>query len=248
MRLLMINPNTSADITALVVAAARRVARPDTVVLGATGSFGARYISTRAAAAIAAHAALDAYARHAAEADVVALACFGDPGLNGLKELAEQPVVGMAEAACLEAAQNGRRFAIVTGGERWKPMLEEFVASMGLSGQLAVVKTVAPSGGEIARNPMAAHVLLVDAATACVREHGAEVVILGGAGLAGLADVLAPRVTCRLIDSVTATVRAAERLGDVRPVKADTGPDAATTPVPTIGLAEPLAARMEGRA
>ena len=159
MRLLMINPNTSADITALVVAAAGPVARPTTVILGATGSFGARYISTRAAAAIAAHAALDAYARHAAEADVVALACFGDPGLNGLKELAHQPVVGMADAACLEAAQGGRRFAIVTGGERWKPMLEEFVASMGLSGQLAVVQTVAPAGGEIARNPVAAHAL-----------------------------------------------------------------------------------------
>ena len=119
---------------------------------------------------------------------------------------------------------------------------------MGLSGQLAVVQTVAPAGGEIARNPVAAHALLVDAANSCVREHGADVVILGGAGLAGLADILAPHVACPLIDSVTATVRAAERLGETQPMKSVTGSYAATTPVPTIGLAEALAARMEGRA
>ena len=247
MRLLMINPNTSPEITDLVVSAARRIASAGTAIVGVTGAFGARYISTRAASAIAAHAGLDAYARHATEADVVALACFGDPGLNGLKELATQPVVGMAEAACIEAAQGGRRFAIVTGGERWGPMLEEFVASLGLAAQLAVVKTVAPSGAVIARDPAAAHALLTDAANVCVQQHGAEAVILGGAGLAGLADVLASRVHCPLIDSVAALVRAAEHLGRTWPPKPVTGSFAPTTPVPTIGLAGQLAALMEGR-
>ena len=97
MQILMINPNTSQSITDLVVTAARRVASGGTTIQGATGRFGARYIASRAAAAVAGHAALDAYAEYGASADVIALSCFGDPGLGALKELARQPVVGMAE-------------------------------------------------------------------------------------------------------------------------------------------------------
>src|SRR5215471_20167550 len=85
-----------------------------------TGEFGARYISTRAAAAIAAHAALDALAEHVTGFDAVYLACFGDPGLAALKEVSPVPVVGMAEASVRTACGLGGRFAIVTGGTAWE--------------------------------------------------------------------------------------------------------------------------------
>jgi allantoin racemase len=247
MRLLMINPNTSASITDVVVEAARGFAAPGTEIIGATGRFGARYIVTRAAYAVAAHAALDAYAEHGAAADAVVLACFGDPGLAGLKELAAVPVAGMAEAACLAAAAQGRRFSIVTGGERWGPMLEDFVASIGLAQKLAGVATVAPSGAEIARDPEGSLAMLTDACRRCVEVHGADAVILGGAGLAGLASRIAERVPVPLIDGVAAAVKAAETLAALKPAKARTGSTAATTPVETVGLSAALAARLEGR-
>jgi TPP-dependent pyruvate/acetoin dehydrogenase alpha subunit len=63
MRLLFINPNTSAHLTELGARVARGVARPETEIVPATGRFGARYITSRAAAAIAGHAVLDTYAR-----------------------------------------------------------------------------------------------------------------------------------------------------------------------------------------
>ena len=210
MKILLINPNTSADITARVVSEARRHVSPGVEVVGSTGRFGARYIMTRAASAIAGHAALDAYAVDGADADAIVLACFGDPGLAALKEVARQPVVGMAEASCLMAAATGRRFAIVTGGAAWRPMLEEFVAALGLASRLAAVLTVAPSGAEIAADPDRALAALADAANACATDHGADTVILGGAGLAGLAERLAPSVRVPLIDSVAAAVAMAE--------------------------------------
>lgn len=247
MRILMINPNTSQEITDLVVSSARKVASPGTEIIGATGRFGPRYIVSRAGAAIAGHAALDAYAEHGNGADVIALSCFGDPGLAGLRELATQPVIGMAEAACQEAARGGRRFAIVTGGERWGAMLDEFVAALGLSSQLAIVKTVAPSGGDIAREPDRALALLADAAQSCVDTNGADVVILGGAGLAGIPERIQDRVNRPLIDSVTSVVRAAEQLGHDRPAKPTSGSYAATPTVPTIGLSTTLSQKMEGK-
>ena len=49
--------------------------------------------------------------------------------------------------------QNDTGFAIVTGGERWGPILHEFVGSIGLGNRLAAVGTVAPTGADIARDP-----------------------------------------------------------------------------------------------
>jgi Asp/Glu/hydantoin racemase len=245
MRLLLINPNTSAEITNHIVAVAKAVARPDTEIKGVTGRFGARYILTRAAAAVAAHAALDAYAREGAGADASVLACFGDPGLEGLRELARVPVVGMAEASCHMAVTLGTRFAIVTGGRRWGPMLEEYVTAIGLGHNLAAVKTLTLSGAEIAANPNAALDQLTDACLSTVTDHGAEAVILGGAGLAGIANRIVDRVPVPLVDCVAAAVFAAEGMARLGPWKALEGSHAPTQPVPTIGLGAELGALME---
>jgi allantoin racemase len=115
------------------------------------------------------------------------------------------PVVGMAEASILQACAVGRRFSIVTGGAAWKPMLEEFVAAQGLAARLASVRTVAPTGADIARNPAAALALLAKSCAACAKD-GADVVILGGAGLAGLAARLQGKVEVPLLDGVGCAV------------------------------------------
>jgi Asp/Glu/hydantoin racemase len=209
LRILLINPNTTESVTALVADHARAIAGEAATFVPVTGRFGANYISTRAAAAIAAHAALDALAQHVAGCDAVYLACFGDPGLAALREISPVPVIGMAEASCLEACNRGRRFAIVTGGALWGPMLTEFVVWLGLAARLAGVRTIAPTGDRIARDPKAALAELAAACTACAAEDGADVVILGGAALAGLAARIQPSVPIPVLCSVEAGTRAA---------------------------------------
>jgi Asp/Glu/hydantoin racemase len=118
-------------------------------------------------------------------------------------------------------------------------MLEEFFFARGYGASLAGVRTVAPSGGEIARDPEGALALLAEACRASVAEDGADVVILGGAGLAGLAGKLAGRVEVPVICSVEAGVRAAiAALGS--------GPAGLMPhqPVETIGLSAALTARL----
>ena len=209
MRILLINPNTTESVTALVADHARAIAGEAATFVPVTGRFGANYISTRASAAIAAHAALDALAQHVAGCDAVYLACFGDPGLAALREISPVPVIGMAEASCLEACNRGRRFAIVTGGALWGPMLTEFVAWLGLAERLAAVRTIALTGDRIARDPEAALAELAAACTACATEDGANVVILGGAALAGLAARIQPSVPVPVLCSVEAGTHAA---------------------------------------
>jgi allantoin racemase len=237
MRILLINPNTSQAVTDLVAGHVRRQIGDRAELHAVTGRFGARYIASRAASAIAAHAALDAMAEHGDGCDAVYLACFGDPGLLALRELSSVPVIGMAEAACREAAATGR-FGIVTGGAAWGPMLREFASAIGLDDRLAAIATVAPSGGAIAEDPERALGVLAQA----VRDThaaGADTVILGGAGLAGLVRRIASQVPCPLICSVEAGTRAVLALTAPPRVLAHR-----PAPIESIGLAPALARRL----
>lgn len=210
-KVLAINPNTSADVTARVEAALRAVA-PRTEWRMATGAFGARYITSEAAFAVAAHAALDAWARHAEGVDGVLLACFGDPGLFALREQSAAPVVGLAEASMLAASERAKRFSIVTGGARWVPMLERLAGALGYASSLASVRTTTLTGGQAAADPEAAAQALAQACREARDADGAAAVILGGAGFAGLGERVSALAGFPVIDSVLAGARAAERL------------------------------------
>lgn len=216
--ILAINPNTTGTVTALVEHHLRAAA-PRIEWRMATGRFGARYITSEAAFAIASHAALDAWAEdaaqfpgHAGQCDAVLLACFGDPGLFALRELSPAPVVGLAEASMQAAAESARRFSIVTGGSRWVPMLGRLAHELGFGPKLASVRAIGITGGQVASDPERAIAALAGACREAQREDGADAVILGGAGFAGLAARVAPLAGLPVIDSVLAGARAAERL------------------------------------
>ena len=84
------------------------------------------------------------------------------------------------------------------------------------------MSSIAPTGGEIARDPDAARGALRDACLASVRD-GAEVVILGGAALAGLAGSLAGSVPVPLVCSFEAGLRTALTCGELGLAKAREG-------------------------
>lgn len=243
-RLLVINPNTTASVTAQVLAAGREAA-PDAQWEGVTAAFGAAYIASETAYAIAAHAVLDAYAQHYRGHDAVLIACFGDPGLLALGELCPVPVVGLAEASLRAAAAEGP-FAVVTGGTAWGPMLRRFARTHRLDAQLTGVHTVALTGAEIAADPARALDQLAARCRFAITE-GAGRIVLGGAALAGLAQQLQPRVAVPVLDNVRLGIAAL--LDSVSPARADTGDsDAPATRVagPVQGLGPELAWVLSG--
>jgi Asp/Glu/hydantoin racemase len=207
-QLLVINPNTSASVSALLHSHVQAAAGLHVQVRTITARFGAPYIADEASYAVAAHAALDAWAAAQAEPaqykpDAVLIGCFGDPGLLALRESSPVPVTGLAEAAFIEAARHGR-FAIVTGGPRWGPMLQRLAQALGHAPALAGIHTVAPTGAQLAADPQAARTLLTQACRDAVRQLGVQAVIIGGAGLAGMAATIQPALSVPLVDSVIA--------------------------------------------
>lgn len=201
-RILLINPNTSTQVTDSIRQLAEAEIGAGAALTAVTAPFGARYIASRIAATIAAHAVLDAYAGAIADGsrfDAVVVACFGDPGLDALKELTNIPVAGFADGGLLAAAARPGKFALATSGEAWRDMLTELALRRGLGDRLAGVILIDESG----QAPAIAGARI----TAGARALGVERVVIGGAGLIPVLDAIAAEVGIEVIDPHRATLR-----------------------------------------
>ena len=239
MRLLVANPNTTQSVTDRIASVARQAASPGTEIQAVTAPFGPAYIATRAEAVIGAMATLELLATHAADADAVVIAAYADPGLGAARELLSIPVVGMAEAAMLTACMLGRRFAVLTFAVALEPWYQESVDFNGLAGRCAGIfcldepfADISSVGDEKAQALSA----LCERAIAA----GADVCILGGAPLAGVAAQIADQVRVPLVDAVAAAVRQAETLAALKPRKAKAGSFRRPGPKASVGLSPAL--------
>jgi allantoin racemase len=246
-RILLLNPNTTAEVTGLLYAAGSRAASPGTELVAVTAKRGVPYIATRAEAQIGGAIALEMLAEAGTGFDAAIIAAFGDPGLFGARELFSFPVVGLAEAAMLTACMLGQRFSIVTFSRVLAPWYWECVAMHGLEARCSGIRTLDESFQSISNVQVEKEESLIRIANKAVDEDGADVVILSGAPLAGLAEKVKNRIPVPVIDPIAAAVRQAETLVVLKPRKAIAGTFRRPPPKPTIGLAEPLAAVIEHR-
>lgn len=208
MKLLVLNPNTTAAMTDKAVAEVRRLTPAHWVVRGVTATSGCEVIASRAGFVTGAWAALETLRAQDGWADAVLLACFGDPGLAALREVSAVPIIGMAEAALREAVALGRPYHLVTAGAAWDAMLRETVRFEGAEALLDGVTVLDSTGLAMARDPQRALQLLQGVLDG-LQPRGAPTCILAGTGFAGMAPAL--RYDGVLIDGLGAAVRTAAR-------------------------------------
>ncbi len=241
MKILVANPNTSTGVTDRLVASGKLVASPGTELIAMTAPRGVPYIATRAEAAIGSAVLLEMLAEKRGTFDAAIAAAFGDPGLGGARELFDFPVVGMAEAAMLVACTLGRSFGIVSFSRSLEPWFAEIVAWHGLSGRCAAIRTLDEAFKSIDDVAEEKEQVLVDLANRTVENDKADVIILAGAPLAGLANKIRERVPVPLVDGIQAAVTMAEGLVRLNPRKPTAGTFRRPGPKDSKGLAQALA-------
>jgi len=246
MRLLFINPNVTAAITETMLAEARRSASPATELVGVTARFGMLYVENRVEAAIAAHAVLESLADHGEGCDAAIVGAFGDPGLYAAKEMMDVPVVGISEAAFHFAYLLGRRYAIVCLTERLRTWYVECAEELGMAGRLAGARKLDRTLADITRAKEEVGELLIGECLRAVEEDGAEVIILGGGPIAGLAREVAHRIPVPALDGVSCAVRLAEALVGLGPRAPVRGSFARPALKPGQGLSPNLQRRLSG--
>lgn len=223
MKLLVINPNTTQQVSDTIVKAARAAAARDTEIIMVTARFGAEVIASRAEDIVAAHAALEAAAQHAGQCDAVIIAASWDSGLLGIREAMRVPVVGLTEAAVTMASLLGDRFGLVTFGARSVPCYRNRVVSYGLGSRLAGVGCVDIDRTSIYADRAGTVAKLVASARDLIDNHGAEVIIPSGAVLAGLGPDIQAELQVPVLEAVSCAVQLAQSLVHLKPFKATGG-------------------------
>lgn len=241
MRILCINPNISVSVSELIDAEAKRSATAGTSIQTVTATFGVAYIETRFEALIGAYAAAQLAAEYSGQYDGLIVAAFGDPGLMGLKEVLPCPVVGLTQAALTSASLLGNRISIVAISRRIQAWYRETVESYGYSNRLVSIRSLDEPLSNIGSVQEDKAEKLLKTAHECVVQDGADVVILAGAPLAGLARSVADRLPVPVVDGVSSAVQHLETLYNLKVAQASSGSFSPPPSKPNAGLPPAIA-------
>ncbi|WP_444884271.1 aspartate/glutamate racemase family protein [Microbulbifer sp. PSTR4-B] len=245
MKLLLLNPNTTESMTSLMAGAAQRVASPRTKIVATTAKIGFPYISSRVEAEIIASDILETIAEHHTQVDAVIISAFGDPGLIGARQLFDIPVIGVAEAAMLTACALGQRFSIVTFSDSLADWFRDGVLRAGLENRFTGIRLPSECFQSIETVQEELSESLVQLVEEAAYTDRADVAILAGGPLAGLATKISGRLPIPVVDPVPAAVVQAEGLVRLNPGIARAGGFARPPAKDTLGLPDSLSRRIE---
>ena len=117
MRLLLINPNTSAHITDRMAASARSILPSGVELVALTASEGPTAVRSPSEVSVATRNVISMAYQHGAEYDAILIGISLDCGVEVVRgHFAPRPVEGMTEAACRMASTNGSKFGLLTLG------------------------------------------------------------------------------------------------------------------------------------
>jgi allantoin racemase len=216
MKIFVINPNTSESMTDHIREALESVKRSDTELTVTCPSKGPDTIESAYDEAYAVPPTLDLVKKANAEGyDAVILACFSDPGLEAAKEISAIPVVGIEEATLHMAAMLGAKFSIMTPRKQRIASKREHVHLRGLTHFLASVRSLDLSVAETDAEPAKTKRRLMETAKIAVETDGAEVIIMGCAGMAGYAAEIEQALNIKVLDPAAVALKTAEAMADL---------------------------------
>ena len=214
MRILIVNPNTTAAMTEQIGRAARAVAAAGTEIIAVNPADGPVSIEGYYDEAFSVPGLLAEIAKgEASGVSAHIIACFDDTGLEAARSFASAPVIGIGEAAFHLAAMLGHRFAVITTLSRSIAAIETNLLKYGLASRYAKVRACEVPVLALDDPGSNASVLIGAEIELAKREDRAEVIVLGCAGMADLAARLSEKHGIPVVDGVASAVKLAEAFG-----------------------------------
>jgi allantoin racemase len=197
-RILIINPNSDAEMTKAIQNTADDFARGDWEVECRDTRGAPAFIETREDQALAAPGMIALAKENKNQYDAFIIACHCDPNREALHEITGKPVIGIGEASMKIACLLGNRFSIIQTTAESIPLKEELVRKYLLQDFLASVRApqnAAPDSSDEDR--------YLSAAKKAIAEDRADVIVLGCAGLTGLDKRMQEELGIPVLDGVT---------------------------------------------
>ena len=141
------------------------------------------------------------------------IACFSDPGLHAVREVTKKPVLGIAECGILTALTLGSRFGVIAILRQSIARHQRYFAALGVTDRLAgeLPLGIGVTGLADERKTFGA---MVETGTRLRDAHGADVVVMGCAGMAQYRDRLQAALNIPVVEPTQAAVAMA--IGRVR--------------------------------
>jgi allantoin racemase len=211
MRILVINPNTTASMTRKIGTAAQAVASTGTTIVAVNPDAGPPSIEGYYDEVFAIPAMIAEIARDA-DADAYVIACFDDTGLDAARCLTDRPVIGIGEAAFHVASLIAGRFGVVTTLSRSIPAIEHNLVKYGLASRCSGVRASEVPVLDLEEPGSPGRERIATEARRSIDEDGAEVIVLGCAGMVDLASALAGQLGVPVLDGVGSAVKLCEAI------------------------------------
>jgi allantoin racemase len=213
MRIMVINPNTTASMTSKIGAAARAAAAAGTEIIAVNPDKGPVSIEGHYDEAVSVIGLLEeVHAGEAAGVDGYVIACFGDPGPLAACEIARGPVLGIAEAAMHAASMVATGFSVVTTLERTRIIAEHLVLAYGMTRFCRKVRATELAVLELEDEASEARRVISAECRRALAEDGSGAIVLGCAGMADLTRALSQQLGAPVIDGVAVAVKFVEAL------------------------------------
>lgn len=181
--LYIINPNASQAVTLGIEEAVAALDGFGTPIRCLTNTNGPLGIESQLQADLTIPQTLDLARRFEATAAGYVIGCFGDPGLHALRDQTDKPVLGIQESAVMTALTLGQRFGIIAILPGSIPRHLRSIGAMGVRGRLAGDRALNLGVAEL-QDAGKTLDRMTRVGRALIEQDGADVLILGCAGMA----------------------------------------------------------------
>jgi len=147
------------------------------------------------------------------EYEAFVIACYSDPGLHSVREATNKPVLGISECGILTALTLGHRFGVIAILQQSIPRHLRYVGALGVTERLAAELPVDIPVVELS-NEKKTFGRMVEVGKALRERHGADVVVMGCAGMARYRKPLQDEIGIPVVEPTQAAVSMA--VGRVR--------------------------------
>ena len=204
-RILVINPNSNAAVTAGLDRAVDGLRFADGPAIECvTLQEGPRGIETQRHVDAVVEPLCTLIAREQGACDAFVIACFGDPGLDSAKEVTSRPVFGICQAGVTAALNHGEKVGILTNIDADVNPGMRYMRALGIEARIAGIEPIGiPVTGLDDAEPSRKALV---AAARRLKEKGAEVLVTGCAGMTPYKDAIEHASGLRVIDPTQAAV------------------------------------------
>jgi allantoin racemase len=211
-RIAILNPNTTLAFTQRLGESAEDIVAAGTIVVARSPGAGVPSVECHVDEALAIPGLLRlVQEEEALGTSAYVLACFGDTGIEAVREIAAGPVVGMTEAALFAASMLAAHFAVITLPPRTIVHAERVVRHIGL-GHRCTVRAIDVNVDDCVELDETLLQAMLAASRKTIADDGAEAVVLGCAGLSALVAPMSVALGVPVIEGVSVAVIMAEGL------------------------------------